>query len=1136
MLLLLERTRMMNQHSWLSAYLSAIICLASFILAAPDLQSAERWTPDRAQQWYQQQPWLVGCNYLPSSAINQLEMWQPETFDPETIDRELGWARSLGFTSVRVFLHDLMWQKEGDAFLQRIDQFLGIADKHQIGVMLVIFDGVWDPNPQLGPQRAPKPGVHNSGWVQSPGKAILSDPQAQDGLEAYITAVVRRFGQDRRVQVWDLFNEPDNANANSYGAIELPPDTKDARAAELVRKVFGWARAAEPQQPLTVGVWVGHEWDKPETLNQTHQAALELSDVISFHDYGDPNSMNKRIEALRRYDRPLLCTEFMARGNGSTFEAILPILKEQQVGAYCWGLVDGKSQTKQPWSTWQTPILGEPDPWHHDIFRQDGTAYSESEVKLIRELTTPAAAPEKNESPAGAAIPFEDPEWRYTFDKPSDGWMKSDFDDSAWQVGPGGFGTRGTPGARVGTTWNTNDIWMRRSVSLPSVLSEPALYLYHDEDAEIYINGQLVASPKRWVTEFVVIPLDQNARAAVQAGENLIAVHCHQADGGQGIDVHLIDAKHVPKLPLPPRSTVPFKSELLTKWGEQLTADSAWQEYPRPGMTRDQWTNLNGHWDYCVTPRDQQTVPDQWTGKILVPFCLESRLSGVQRLLNPDESLWYHTEFELEPKADTRTLLHFEAVDYRCDVFVNGQPVGSHQGGNTPFAFDIATALKSGINQLVVRVDDDTEAAQLRGKQVLFPQGIFYTQVTGIWQTVWLEQVPNKHIADLKIETDAKAGSIKVTPQLSAATTGNERYRLTISDGDRQLVSAVSPASSLTIKLDNPKLWTPEQPHLYSLKFAILDSHNQVIDEVGSYAGIRSVGKVRDAQGHLRFTLNDKVVFHWGPLDQGWWPDGLLTPPSDEAMRSDIEFLKAAGFNMIRKHIKVEPRRYYYHCDRLGMLVWQDQVSGGNSPPWTRLAPDPVDAQWSAENHKQFMYEFDQMIHSLQNHPSIVVWTPFNEAWGQHDTIEVGKWTSQRDPSRLVNVASGGNFWPIGDVVDEHSYPHPAFPFDPSRYHDFIKVVGEFGGHGLPVEGHLWDNQANNWGYGGLPKNAEENKQRYIESIRRLTELKQQGIAAGVYTQTTDVEGEINGLMTYDRKVIKIPAEELRAIHKPLLD
>ncbi len=741
-------------------------------------------------------------------------MWQADTFDPETIDRELSWASSLGFTSVRVFLHDLVWQQDGDEYLKRIDQFLGIADKHKIGVMMVIFDGVWDPSPKLGTQRAPKPGVHNSGWVQSPGKDILSRSEAQDALEPYVTAVLKRFGHDPRIQVWDLFNEPDNPNTSAYGAVELAPETKDVRAAELMTKVFQWARAAEPDQPLTVGVWVGHNWDKPNELNKTHRAALELSDVISFHDYGDAASMNSRITALSSYGRPLICTEFMARGNGSTFEAILPILKQNNVGAYCWGLVDGKSQTKQPWSTWQKPILGEPDPWHHDIFRTDGKPYSDAEVKLIRQIALPSDAPEKaaTEKPTSAddeAAVFDDPEWHYTFSKPADDWTKLSFDASNWQQGPGGFGTRGTPGARIGTAWNTEDVWLRRIIKLDPVPAKPALYMYHDEDAEIYINGQLVSTVKRWVSDFIVVPLDETARVALQKGDNLIAVHCHQTDGGQGIDVHLIDADQVPKLPMPPRSTVPFKSELLTTWGNEVTASNAWQPYPRPGLTRDNWMNLNGYWDYCITPRDQQSIPDQWNDEILVPFCLESSLSGVQRLLNPNETLWYHTEFNLDPKTLARTLLHFEAVDYRCDVYINGKKVGSHQGGNTPFEFNIADAVLPGKNELIVRVDDDTEGNQLRGKQVLFPQGIFYTQVSGIWQTVWLEQVPGNYIADLKIETDAKEGKIRVTPKLSMGPMGNDRYRLTISDGDRVIASMISPASSLAIKLDHPKLWTP---------------------------------------------------------------------------------------------------------------------------------------------------------------------------------------------------------------------------------------------------------------------------------------------------------------------------------------
>ncbi len=359
--------------------------LFSSLLVMGGLSAAERWSPERAEKWSATQPWLVGCNYLPSSAVNQLEMWQADTFDPETIDRELGWAEEIGFTSVRVFLHDLVWKQDSEGFFKRVDQFLEIADKHNIGVMMVIFDGVWDPNPKLGTQRAPTPGVHNSGWVQSPGKTILADPQLQDELEPYVTSVVRRYGNDSRIQVWDLFNEPDNGNENSYGSEELKD--KDERAEQLVRKSFAWARAAEPMQPLTVGVWVGFDWDQPEKLNLTHRAALELSDVISFHDYNKPEMLLQRINALKTYGRPLLCTEYMARGNGSNFADCLPVLKDNKIGAYCWGLVDGKSQTKQPWSTWQNPILGDPSPWHHDIFRVDGTPYSQSEVSLIRSLT-----------------------------------------------------------------------------------------------------------------------------------------------------------------------------------------------------------------------------------------------------------------------------------------------------------------------------------------------------------------------------------------------------------------------------------------------------------------------------------------------------------------------------------------------------------------------------------------------------------------------------------------------------------------------------------------------------------------------------------------------------------------------------
>ncbi len=348
-------------------------------------RAGEQWSATQANEWYAKQPWLVGCNFSPSTAINQLEMWQAETFDAETIDRELGWAASLGMNTVRVFLHDVPWRDDADGFFKRVDQFLEICAKHKIRPMIVLFDGVWDPDPQSGPQRRPRTGVHNSGWVQSPGRVILADPAKQDALEDYVTAVIKRYGQDERVLIWDLFNEPDNPNSNSYEPLELK--NKDEVAERLVRKSFEWARDANPSQPLTVGVWRGPEWDAPAKLNLVHKAALELSDVVSFHNYDGPEILNGRIAQLRKTGRPLICTEFLARGNGSTWEAVLPIFKKEKIGCYCWGLVDGKTNTKYPWPTWQMPELGEPKPWHHEIFHTDGKPYRDAEVKLIKSLT-----------------------------------------------------------------------------------------------------------------------------------------------------------------------------------------------------------------------------------------------------------------------------------------------------------------------------------------------------------------------------------------------------------------------------------------------------------------------------------------------------------------------------------------------------------------------------------------------------------------------------------------------------------------------------------------------------------------------------------------------------------------------------
>ena len=404
-----------------------------------------------------------------------------------------------------------------------------------------------------------------------------------------------------------------------------------------------------------------------------------------------------------------------------------------------------------------------------------------------------------------------------------------------------------------------------------------------------------------------------------------------------------------------------------------------------------------------------------------------------------------------------------------------------------------------------------------------------------------MEEVPRHwYVRNLKITSQINGDvRINIDHLMNGGSTGNPTFRATASLNGKIVAEETYPSGTkqlkfIDLKIPDPQLWFPESPTLYDLEIGI------GTDVVHSYVGIRETGIAKDADGHLRFTLNGKPIFHWGTLDQGWWPDGLLTPPSDEAMVSDIKFLKAAGFNTIRKHIKVEPRRYYTHCDRIGMLVWQDQVSSmSDNPEWTRLKPNPQTVTWPEQAHAQFMSELRQMIDTLHNHPSIVQWVPFNERWGQHQTVEVGDWTTKYDPTRQVNVASGGNWFPSGHIVDEHRYPHPGFPFElgeNGRFDGYVKVMGEFGGHGFPVEGHLWSQNTRNWGYGGLPKDKNEWLERYRESIRILTEMKRQGIAAGIYTQTTDVEGEINGLITYDRKVSKIDAAALREIAAPLLD
>jgi hypothetical protein len=362
-----------------------ILCVLPFLAISASAQ-ASRWSEAQANQWYKQQPWLVGSNYIPANAINELEMWQADTFDPQEIDKELGWAEGLGMNTMRVFLHDLLWQQDAAGFQKRIDTFLSVASRHHIRPLFVLFDSCWDPNPKLGPQHPPIPGVHNSGWVQSPGAKALTDLAQEPRLRAYVEGVVGAFANDPRILGWDVWNEPSNTNGGAYGRVEL--SDKQKRVLELLPKVFAWARSVHPSQPLTSGLWEG-DWSSPEKMDPIARVQFEQSDVLTFHNYAWPEDFEKHVRWLEQYNRPVLCTEFMARSVGSTFDTILPIAKQHHVAAINWGFVVGKTQTNLPWDSWQKPyVLEQPPVWFHEVLYPDGHPYRQREADLIRELTS----------------------------------------------------------------------------------------------------------------------------------------------------------------------------------------------------------------------------------------------------------------------------------------------------------------------------------------------------------------------------------------------------------------------------------------------------------------------------------------------------------------------------------------------------------------------------------------------------------------------------------------------------------------------------------------------------------------------------------------------------------------------------
>ena len=591
----------------------------------------------------------------------------------------------------------------------------------------------------------------------------------------------------------------------------------------------------------------------------------------------------------------------------------------------------------------------------------------------------------------------------------------------------------------------------------------------------------------------------------------------------------------------------PAGDRIKTKWADEVSPTNAHPEYPRPQMVRQDWQSLNGLWDYAITPKSQP-CPRSFDGKILVPFAIESSLSGVGRTFTADDALWYKTTFSV-PSAwkGKRLMLNFEAVDWKAEVFVNDIKIGSHTGGYTHFSFDVTPYLKSGANSLVVRVEDATDNDfQPRGKQVSKPNGIWYTAVSGIWQSVWIEPVAPAHITDYNVVSSIKDKAINVSVD-AAGTQEGDVIKVFLLDGgigySTETANAAKPAAdglyavlasgmtvpggSVTLNVASPKLWSPDSPYLYGLDIQIL-RNGKVVDRVASYTAMREVGAYRKNGNTKLMGLNGEGIFQLGPLDQGWWPDGLYTAPTDEALKFDIQKTKDFGFNMIRKHIKVEPDRWFYYCDQLGIIVWQDMPSFAVSKRWGMYYyGEGEDWPASPEAKSNYYKEWTEIINQVKKFQCIAVWVPFNEAWSQFDTKDVVAFTYSCDPTRLVNQSSGGN-WEVGvgDILDNHHYPWPAMRMWDK---EMINVLGEYGGIGFPVAGHLWQADRN-WGYVQY-KSGEDVLKEYEGFADNLMLIIRQGCSAAVYTQTTDVEGEVNGLMTYDREIIKMDEARLREVN-----
>ena len=595
----------------------------------------------------------------------------------------------------------------------------------------------------------------------------------------------------------------------------------------------------------------------------------------------------------------------------------------------------------------------------------------------------------------------------------------------------------------------------------------------------------------------------------------------------------------------------PQQGPLATRWARDVSPANALPEYPRPQMVRKEWMSLNGLWQFSAAKEaDEAPAGKELAEQILVPYPIESALSGIMR---HEDRVWYRRTFDLPKTWDgKKVLLHLDAVNWEAVVYLNGKKLGAHKGGYDAFGFNIAPFLNTeGSQELIVGVVNTPDVGNhARGKQTMKPGGIFYTPASGIWQSVWIEPVGEAFIENIHAEPNIDDGSVTLTGR--AIGDNKAECKIDVLDGEKVIASAdgtFKNGKHVAIKIPEPRLWSPDSPFLYGLHVTLMHKGNPS-DTVESYFGMRKISLGKDDKGILRPMLNNKFVFQVGPLDQGFWPDGIYTAPTDEALKFDIVTMKQLGFNMARKHVKVEPERWYYWCDKLGLMVWQDMPSMREKPGGDELEhlakrqagknPLPKEkydaeverltklhAERAPAEKEQFERELDHLIQARGNHPSIILWVVFNEGWGQYDTERLTRHVKELDPTRLVNNASGWTDMKVGDVIDMHHYPDPSMP-KPEETR--AAVLGEFGGLGLGMEGHTWSSKS--WGYRGVG-GPDQLTAAYEKMLAKAWKLKGQGLSAVIYTQITDVETECNGLLTYDRQVIKPDTANGRGQHWP---